>query len=168
MLKTKLNIKTIAVVSLLIAVQIVLSRFLSVSLWNLKFGFAFIPVMLAARKFGPVEAMLVGGVGDLVGAILFPIGTYFPGFTATAVLVGLTYGLLLHKKCTLMRIVSAVLLSELVGSLLLNTLWISILYSSPFTGLFVTRIVQVVVMAIIEIIIGYFMFVVYGKIIEKI
>lgn len=168
MLKTKLNVRTITVVALFVAVQVVLSRFLSFSVWNMKIGFAFLPVMLAARKLGPVESMLVAGVGDFVGAILFPIGTYFPGFTLTAVLVGLTYGLFLHKKCNLTRIVVSVLLTETIGSLLLNTFWISLLYNKLFYPIFCTRIVQVVVMTVVEIVLAYFIFIVNGKALDKI
>ena len=60
--------------ALLIALQVVLSRFLSFQTWNLKIGFSCVPVVLAARLFGPVGAMLVYGIGDVIGTFLFPVG----------------------------------------------------------------------------------------------
>ena len=81
-----------------------------------------------------------------MGAILFPIGAYFPGFTLTAALTGVVLGLFLHKGQNLGRIAGAVAVNQLVLSLLLNTLWISVLYGSPYAPLFVTRIVQTIVM----------------------
>ena len=70
----KINTKLIVTIGLLTAIQIVLSRFLSINAWNIKIGFAFVPVFVAAWLYGPVPAMLVGGLGDFLGAILFPIG----------------------------------------------------------------------------------------------
>ena len=82
----------------LIAAAIVLSRFLSINAWNLKIGFTFVPVFLAAYLYGPLGGAIVGGIADFLGATLFPIGAYFPGFTLTCVLTGVVYGLLLQKK----------------------------------------------------------------------
>ena len=149
---THLNTKSIALLALFLATEIVLSRFLSIALWNLKIGFAFLPLVLAARKYGPSGGMIVGGLGDFVGAILFPIGAYYPGFTLTAILNGFVFGFVLHKKCNLPRIIVAVLIAQIFGSLLLNTLWISRLYGSPFIPLFISRIVQVCISIVIEII----------------
>lgn len=136
--------------AVLVAMNIILSRFLSIAAWNLKIGFAFLPVVVAAIYMGPLQAAIVGALGDLLGATMFPIGAYFPGFTVTAFLVGLTYGYFLHKKQDWKRILLAVLITEVGGSLLLNTLWISILYGSPFFPLLLTRVFQIVIMGIVE------------------
>lgn len=136
--------------AVLVAMNIILSRFLSIAAWNLKIGFAFLPVVVAAIYMGPWQAAIVGALGDFLGATLFPIGAYFPGFTLTALLTGLVYGYFLHKKQDWKRILAAVLITEIAGSLLLNTLWISVLYGSPFGPLLLTRIFQVAVMGIVE------------------
>ncbi len=149
----KLDVKTMAVCAALIAAAIVLSRFLSINAWNLKIGFTFIPVFLAAYLYGPIGGALVGGVADLLGATLFPIGAYFPGFTLTCVLQGTVYGLLLNKKQTPVRILLAVGIVQLVLGLLLNTLWISILYGSSFEALLVTRVVQCLIIIPVEFIV---------------
>lgn len=147
----KLNTKLVVTVGLLVAVHIVLSRFLSINAWNIKIGFAFVPVFLAAWLYGPVPAALVGGLGDFLGAILFPIGPYFPGFTLSCALTGIIFGLLLHKEQTLPRIVGAVVLNQFGVSLLLTTLWISILYGSPYEALLLTRVLQAALLAAVEI-----------------
>lgn len=146
----KLNTKLVVTVGLLVAVHIVLSRFLSINAWNIKIGFAFVPVFLAAWLYGPVPAALVGGLGDFLGAVLFPIGPYFPGFTLSCALTGIIFGLLLHKEQTLPRIVGAVVLNQFGVSLLLTTLWISILYGSPYEALLLTRILQAALLAAVE------------------
>ncbi|MGN1231760.1 MAG: hypothetical protein ACI4TP_07650, partial [Anaerotignum sp.] len=47
----------------------------------------------------------------------------------------------------------AVLFSEIIGSILLNTLWISILDGTPFIALLPARITQAVGMGIVEVIV---------------
>ena len=128
--KNWLTTRMTVTLGLLIALEIVLSRFLSFAAWNMKIGFAFVPVALAAMLYGPVAAAIVGGLGDIIGALMFPIGPYAPGFTVTAVLMGLVLGFLLQKRRELWRVLTAVCVNQLVLSLFLNTLWISMLYSS--------------------------------------
>lgn len=151
---THFDLKTMALVGVLLAMQIVLARVLSISLWNLRIGFSFIPVFIAARKFGPMEAAVVAGLGDFLGAILFPVGPYFPGFTVTAVLMALSNGFFFHKKCTLGRISLSVIINQIGGSLLLNSLWLSILNRTPYVPLLATRVYQMVVMTVVQIVVA--------------
>ena len=145
--------KQLCALALLIAVGVVLGRLVPVlSVWNAKIEFSFVAVMLAACIAGPIGGMVTGALIDFIGAILLPTGAYFPGFTATAALTGLVFGLLLYKKCNIGRIVIAVLSTQIVCGFLLNTLFISILYTKAFTVLLVTRAIQVVVMSVIEIV----------------
>lgn len=133
------------------AVQIVLSRFLSINLWNLKIGFSFIPVVIAGILLGPVSAGLVGLVSDVIGATLFPIGTFFPGFSLTSFITSFGYGFFLYKNQSMKNIVAAVLFSEIVGTIFLNTLWISMLYGTPFVAVLIPRIAQAVGMSVVKI-----------------
>ena len=143
----------IVLMAMLAAIQIVLSRFLSINLWNLKIGFSFVPIALAGMLLGPVGAGLTGMVADIIGATLFPSGTFFPGFTLTAFITAFGYGFFLHKKQDMPHILAAVLFSEIVGTLLLNTKWIAILYGTAFMPIFVTRVGQAVGMGIVEVVV---------------
>lgn len=137
-------------VAVLTAMEIVLSRFCSISAWNVKIGFSFLPVAAAAVLLGPLAAGAVAALGDLVGAVLFPIGAYFPGFTLSAAIMGALFGLLMHRRQTRGRVLAAVGASQLVCTLLLNTLWISALYGAPLLPLLLTRSVQCVVLAPVQ------------------
>lgn len=143
----------LVLMAMLVAVQVILSRFLSINLWNLKIGFAFVPIALAGMLLGPISAGLTGIVADLIGATLFPSGTFFPGFTLTAFITAFGYGFFLQKKQDMPHILAAVLFSEIVGTLLLNTKWIAILYGTPFIPVLIPRIGQAVGMGIVEIIV---------------
>ena len=147
---SKFNTRTLSLAALLTALEIVLSRFLSISAWNTKIGFAFVPVVLAALLLGPLWAGAVAALADFLGAILFPVGAFFPGFTLTAFLMGLCYGLFLHRKQNLPRILGAVAVHQLVLSLLLNTFWISVLYGSPFGPLLLSRLPQCAMLAAVQ------------------
>lgn len=140
-------------IALLTALEIVLSRFLSISMWNIKIGFSFVPVVLAALLLGPLGGALVAALGDFVGAMLFPIGPYFPGFTVSALLTGLVYGLFLYRKATLPKVVASVCITQLGISLFLSTLWISMLYGTPYIALLPTRLGQAVLMTAVQILV---------------
>ena len=142
----KMNTKMLVTASILIAMQIILSRFLSINAWNLKIGFAFVAIFVAAYFYGTVFSATVAVVSDVLGALLFPSGSFFPGFTFTALLAGLLYGSLLYKKQTRTRILLTVLIDQLVLGLMLNTYWISILYGTTFMAAASTRVFQCMIM----------------------
>ena len=135
--KQKSMTHRLVLMAMFVAVQIILSRFLSINLWNLKIGFSFIPIVLAGILLRPLSAGLVGLVADVLGATLFPIGAFFPGSSLTSFITAFGYGFFLHKNQSMKNIVAAVLFSEIVGTIFLNTLWISILYGAPFVAVLI-------------------------------
>ncbi len=160
--------RNLAVVALLTAANVVVSSMLSVHTETIKLSFSFVIVAFAAYFFGPVAAAFVSGAGDIVSAVAFPVGPYFPGFTLTAVLTGICFGVLIYKETGIIKISVSVLINELAGSLLINSFWISFLYKTPFKALAVSRLVtQILPMIAVEIIILWLLF---GKsmIMEKI
>ena len=84
--------------------------------------------------------------------LLFPTGPYFPGFTLNAFLTGAVFGLFLHKKITTERILGAVAVNQLILSLFVQTLWISITYGAPYAALLPTRITQCLVLIPVQLI----------------
>ena len=119
------SLRTIAVFSMLTAVQVVLSRFLSIQTPVCKIGLGFIPVMFAGAMYGSFGGALVGGLSDVLGAILFPSGAYFPGYTLTAILAGAIYGLIFRKKHGIARILAAYAVTTVLNTLFLNTFFIA-------------------------------------------
>ena len=152
MSKAKFSTRTLTMLALLVGMEIVLSRFLSISMWNIKIGFSFVPVVVAAILYGPLAAGIVGALADFIGAILFPIGAYFPGFTLTAFLTGCVFGLFLYKKQDWPHSIAVVGINQFILSLFLNTLWISILYKSPYVPLLTTRVIQTVILTVVQLI----------------
>ena len=151
---SKNNLFVLTCLALLTAMQIILARYLVIPVSeSLRFSMSFIPVVIAARRFGIVGGMAVYGLGDFLGAIIFPAGgAYFPGFTVTAVVAGLIYGLFLAKKSGVVRIVLSVLFSQLICTLLMNSYWLSVLMGSEFSAIFISRIPQALIMSALQIV----------------
>ena len=149
------RIQTMIRLALLVALEVVLSRWLSFNAMEYKIGFAFVPLAVAAVLYGPAGAMTVGGVSDLLGATLFPSGPFHPGFTLSTVLKGLVFGLLLKGKGieNSRRIAFAVTFNGVVISLALNTLWIHQLYGTPYLVLLGGRCVQELILIPVQFIV---------------
>ncbi len=165
--KRIISIQSLVLMATLVAMEIVLSRMLSYSVWDMKIGFAFLPVVIAGIVLGPVRAAIVAALADFLGVMLLPIGPYFPGFTLTAALVGTLYGLFLHKNQSFWKILVSVSIHQLILSLLLNTYWISVLYDSPFAPLLVTRLLQCAVMIPVELLVIGLMVKTLGEFLRK-
>ncbi len=142
----RITLNKLVILAMLIAIEIIMSRFLSIAQWNMKFSFAFIPVVMAGILYGPVAGGVVGGVSDFIGALLFPIGPYFPGYTFTAILIGVVYSLFLYKKQTMIRIISSVVIVNGILSLFLNSAWIAFTSGSNYFAIVFSRGLQCIIM----------------------
>lgn len=150
----QIKTRTLVQVALLLTLEIVLSRFLSISTPLVKIGFAFIPVVICAMAYGPVWAGIMAALGDLIGAILFPIGIYFPGFTLSSGLCGVVYGLFLYKRTSSWpSLLIMLLIIRVVINLGLSTYWLTVLTGMPFMVLASTRIVQAIVLIPLQLIV---------------
>ena len=153
MQKQKISTKMLAVMGVLIALEVVIAHFVTFRpTQTMKLSLDFLPIVIAGVMFGPVPAMIIGMLADVLGAFIFPVGPYFPGFTATAALTGLVYGLLLHRNQSMIRIVIAVAIQQWVLSLLLNTFWLRILYGMPYMPTLVGRIPQTAILTAAQLI----------------
>lgn len=121
----------IAILALMLAMEIVLGQLTQIPLLSKQYNLGFLPVAVSAYFLGIPAAVTVAALGDLIGALLFPTGPYFPGFTITAALCGLVYGLFLkHSSLQLIWRVLLAVFCSLLLNWVLNSLWLSILYSS--------------------------------------
>ena len=143
--------------------QIVFARFLVIQVSDsIRFSFSFIPVVIAARYFGITGSVTVYALGDFLGAIIFPTGGAFQiGFTITAAVSGLLYGLFLCSKAerffiffdkkAVIRIILSVISSQLICTLFMNSFWLSYYYGMPFWVKVAERIPQAVTMSVLQI-----------------
>lgn len=133
----------IAYAGFLIAATVVLARFLSFRSDLVRISFEFFPIAVAAVLMGPVWGGVVGAAADVIGAILFPHGPFFPGFTVSAFLTGIIYGLMLKMSpITWRRALLTALVKTTVIDLVLVTLWLMILFQLPLQELFAARMIR--------------------------
>ncbi|GFZ30683.1 folate ECF transporter [Clostridium zeae] len=150
------NTKTLVLLSLFITLQIILTRFLSIQTPILRIGFGFIPLIFSSILFGPVLGAICAATSDILGMLIFPQGTYFPGFTLSAFLSGLIYGIILHKKnISILRISISSIFVKLIVDIGLNTFWLSIITGKAVAILLIPRLTKTLIMIPIEIFLIY-------------
>ena len=149
MSKKQLYLRNLILCAILSATSVVLGRFFSYNVQDFSIGLGFLPVMICAMYCGVLWGGVCGALADFLGAILFPFGTYFPGFTAVAFLMGALYGVcgvgerkLGTGKRFFTLSLGAVLLGEAVGTLMLNSLWLHIMYGRPYIAQIILRAPQ--------------------------
>lgn len=136
---------------LLISMEIGLTRFFSIQTPIVRISFGFIPIVIASVMFGPVLGGITAAFSDILGMMLFPKGVYFPGFTLSAFLSGIIYGIMLYKKPqTMLRIILAVSIIIISVDLGLNTYWLSIITGKGVVALFVPRFIKSIIMLPIQ------------------
>ncbi len=134
-LRRKTTIKVV-LTAMLTALYFVLDRLLVFyPTESIKISFNFIPIAVAAVFLGPVYSMLTAGLGDLLGALLMPVGVPNPILTATAFLSGLVFGIFVYGKseCKTSKKIFFIIVSNIIVSmvfnLLINTFALAFMYS---------------------------------------
>ena len=119
--------RRLCVIAILVAMQIVLGRIASINIGNyLKIGFGFIPIAVCGILTGPLWTLAMAAVCDIIGALLFPSGAFYWGFTLVAAVGGLIYGLFLYQKeenlirCLLCTFTVAVICNVVMNSFFLT------------------------------------------------
>lgn len=145
--KNKITTQQLAVSALLLALAVLFTRYFALNLLLTKMGLGFAALVLCAMLYGPAWTAFIAALADLLGALIFPTGAYFPGFTVTAAITGLIFGLCLYgKKVGWLTSFLAALLNCLIVTLILNTLMINVVFQVPLDKLLATRLPQFLVM----------------------
>ena len=144
--------KSIAFMGVLMALEIILSRFFSIPTQFVKISFAFIPLVFMGMLYTPIVAGSANALSDFIGANLFPTGPYFPGFTLTAFLSGFIYSVFYYKKeMTLKRIITVNLIVTVFLNLGLNTLWLYMMYGKGALAFIPSRIIRSSIMFVVHV-----------------
>ena len=151
MLKLLKNTKMLVMIAMFVALQIVLTRFLSVETATQRVSFAFLPIAVSGIMFGPFAAGFAALVADLVGAVMVGFVPH-PGIALNAFLTGAIFGLLLHKHGhSLPRVMIACVINVGVVAALMQPLWISQIVGAPYWPLAMSRFPVLAVMLPVQI-----------------
>lgn len=166
--KNLVSVQGLVLAGMLLALYAVLGTFkIPISPDN-RISLTFAATSTAGFVLGPVPAVIIGGLGDLMGFIMNPGGSaFFPGFTLSAMLGGLVYGMIFYKapfnRFLIVRIVAAVFIITLFVNIILNTYWLSILYDKAYTIFAIPRILKNLIAFPVHIAVIYAMFALFEK-----
>ncbi|HKM17574.1 MAG: folate family ECF transporter S component [Firmicutes bacterium] len=142
--------------AVLVALNIVLSRFLSARIniagvEGIRIGLGGLPIILAGIAFGPWHGGVVGAIADIVGCIVSPMGGYAPHFTLSAYLTAfipgaITWYVFKGQKRN-WQLILAIFLGELVTNVGLVPYFLYILYGVKIQPLFIPRLCSVLIQA---------------------
>ncbi len=149
------RLRSVVLAGLLLALQIVVDLTIGIYITpEMKIAFGFVFLAVSGALFGPSVAALQGAVADLYVALFFPKGAYFPGYTFSAALGGMLYGLFFYKRgINWRRALCAKGLVNLVINIGLNTLWLSLTGGKAMAVLLPARILKNAVLLPIEVLV---------------
>ncbi len=150
----KSPIRNLTVSAILAVISIILTRFIPTTIpiagvISIRLDLGYIPIIFASLYLGGFYGAGAGVVADLIGAFVFPIGPYFPGFTFTNFLVGLAPVIvkkILSDKCSELLICFISSLIVQIIAFTLNTVWLIVLYSQAFSVIALPRALAAIVM----------------------
>lgn len=148
--------KTIVMAAFFIALDIIITRFVSFEvafpMGPVRFDFQIIVAALCGYALGPWWGAICLASADLLGVMLNSgsLGIFL-GFTLSAAMRGLLFGLLLHKR----EISVPWLLISIAGvfavtDIFMSTLWLSIMMSADYLPLLVTRLLPKGILLAVE------------------
>jgi ECF transporter S component (folate family) len=145
------DVRCLTLTAMFGAISIVLGSLVIMVGDFLKIGFSFLPNEFVYYLFGPVVGAIYGAAMDILTFIVRPTGTFFFGFTVSAILSGIIYGVILYKKpLSLKRIIVANFVHVILISVLLNTYWLTILLGKGYFVLLPLRALKAFIMLPIE------------------
>ena len=150
------SLRCLVLTALFIAMNITLDLLkLRIDLPGMRIGVGFLTNASIGMLYGPVVCMMMGFCTDILGFLMNPGtggGGYFPGYTLTAMVAGVVWGLFLYRpdgtpdSKTLagrlsfpLRTLAARILITLICNVFLNTLWLS-LGNNAFLPMLISRL----------------------------
>lgn len=136
--------KSLVFCALMLALQVILGNVTSIQLGpTLRISFQYLASAATGLLLGPGPALLAAAGADLIGFLIRPMGTYFFGFTLSAAVSGLIYGLFFYRRdVRLWRVLLAKLLVTVLVYVAMNTLWLEMLYGDSFMVLLPARLLK--------------------------
>ncbi|XJS10543.1 folate family ECF transporter S component [Aerococcaceae bacterium WGS1372] len=138
----KISTSQLTLMSIMIAARIILSFIPTLNVNNLiEVGFGFVGAAFSGILFGPIYALIVSVINDLITFFIGGGGIFFPGFTLSAAVGGWIYGQILWRKpISWKRIFVAVLLVTLIVNIGMNSIWIKMLFGQAWMAFMPLRI----------------------------
>ncbi len=154
-LKQKFTTRKICLLGVFASITAILAIFATFRIGNqIKIPLKFISVFMTGAIFGPVSAGLVSAIGDILNAVLVPVGPIMPQITAVEFLYGLIWGACFYnaKENSFFYLRSAIcaLLQFVISITLMSWILTGIGYFSSFSAAVVIRMPAAIVTFILH------------------
>lgn len=161
-MKTRITPRILAYGAILVALNIVLTRLLSINVFTVRIGFNFIPIALGSMMFGPCVGAVLSVIADVLG-MLMSGGMPWLGFTINAALYGISYGLFLQKdRFSTKTLFVCVFLQAIIIDAFLGALWYYHYIGTPFWAALGARAIDAVAMIPVKILVIKYMYKLIG------
>ena len=142
----KTSVRQLTVSAMLLAVSVIFGLFKIPISQVSEIRLQFLPVAIDGMLFGPLYGGIVGALSDILCYIVRPTGPFFPGFTLSAAIQGVIYGLVLRKGQDLKHVILAQGIDCILISMILTPIWLKLLYGNAFFAVFGARLLKVLIM----------------------
>lgn len=140
------NTRNIVRFALLIVLQVLLTQFVAITTPTLRLAFTFLAYIWAGYFYGWKIGGMLALISDLIGMIVYPKGPFLIGFTLSAVMSGMIYGILHNKNTNITKwVLLATLLDNLIVHLLMNTLWLVVYMGNSMAAIFPLRLTKTLI-----------------------
>lgn len=130
------NLRVLLTMALFIALSMVFKR-IGFTMGPFRISFENLPLLLAGVMFGPVVGFVTGAVGDVFGC-LFSGFSINPFITLGAGSIGFVSGIVSFyclKSSPRLRIIAAVALAHIIGSMIIKSLGLYVYYHYELSAL---------------------------------
>ena len=162
------EVKVMTFCGLMAALAIVLGKIATIKFGPyIRLGFSGLPNQIVDYLFGPIIGAIFGGALDIIKWFLSSDGDFFLGFTVTAMVAAVIYGVFTYKKpVKVWRIVVSQALVKIICNVFLNTLWLNMLYGKAIAAILPGRLVSNAVMLPIDCFITYAILIMVNKVVR--
>lgn len=135
------HLRTLVAIACLTGLQVALKLVVSIQITEtLRISLDYLVHVAVSALFGPAAGVLSGAMADVLGWLVHPTGPFNPGFTLSAMVNGLIYGLMLYERpFSWKRTLLTQALVVIVTNLCLNTLWLQLYYGKAFFAILPLR-----------------------------
>lgn len=120
------NIRMWVLAALITAIRIALKSVRIPIMENLYITAGFLPNALGSMIYGPVVAVFAALVSDTLGALLFPVGPYFPPWALIEISGSVLFALFLYRApLSVWRVAASKLTVNLVCNILLTPIFLA-------------------------------------------
>ena len=140
------SLRKLVLASILVAMQIVLSRYIGVQSQFFQSSFGFVPIACASALLGPLWGSVVAFIADFIGVTIAGTGAYFPLFGVKEILYALIFAAFLYKrKPSAIKAALCVVVQTVFVAIPLTPLWLYIYFSmlgttKAFSVIFMSKI----------------------------